>query len=151
MKNIQQKVEEKSKCCGVKKEKPVCFCTRSIDCEHNKFVCSNCDKPFIPQTEELGTTVAEEWEIEFRKQFGDLTLGLLVNGKNSPVFVNNDLELPRLKSFISSTIKSSIEEERAEIMKKVMDLQEKFPDHESDEYDLGQHDMKAKVVQIINK
>jgi hypothetical protein len=53
---------------------------------------------------------------EFENQFGKLILGILTNDKGGPVFVNNDLEVPRLKSFISSLLIS----ERSRIANKPM-------------------------------
>lgn len=52
----------------------------------------------------------EGWEEEFAKEFGNLVLGLETNGPGGPVFVNNKLEVPRLKNFISSLILKSKEE-----------------------------------------
>lgn len=49
-------------------------------------------------------TLREEIEEEFEKEFGDLTLGILSGDEKSPVFINNELEKPRLKSFLSQAI-----------------------------------------------
>ena len=54
----------------------------------------------------------ESWEDEFQKEFDNLTLGKLSGDKGSPVFINNDLEVSRLKSFIREKIAEARQEER---------------------------------------
>lgn len=58
----------------------------------------------------------EDWEQDFDKEFGDLTLGILSGGKGSPVFVNNELEVPRLKNFIHRQREEAAREERKRIL-----------------------------------
>lgn len=54
-----------------------------------------------PQTPD---SMGSDWEIAFDVEFGKLTLGTLSGDEKSPVFVNNDLEIPRLKNFIKREI-----------------------------------------------
>lgn len=51
-------------------------------------------------------TASDTWEREFDKAFGNCILGVLSGDKSSPVFVNNEIEMPRLKSFIRATLKA---------------------------------------------
>lgn len=51
----------------------------------------------------------ESWEEEWGRRFGKLVLGTLSGDEKSPVFVNNELEVPRLLNFIRSTIEAERE------------------------------------------
>lgn len=61
---------------------------------HKTFSCEKCHP------------INREWEALWNKEFGNLTLGIVTGEKRSPVFVNNDLEVPRLKNFISRILLS---------------------------------------------
>lgn len=50
-----------------------------------------------------------DWREEYRARFGNLTLGILSGDKGSPVFVNNDLEVSRLLSFIACHLQTEYE------------------------------------------
>ena len=52
----------------------------------------------------------EGWRERYKEQFGDLTLGTLAGAKGSPVFHNNELEVPRLLNFIESELATVREE-----------------------------------------
>lgn len=54
--------------------------------------------------------IKEPWIEKFDKEFGKLTLGTLSGDIGSPVFHNNELEVPRLKSFISQEIEKACNE-----------------------------------------
>jgi len=51
----------------------------------------------------------EGWEEEFDDYFGHLVLGTLSGDEKSPVFVNNELEVPRLKNFIRTLLAQATE------------------------------------------
>lgn len=51
------------------------------------------------QTNNMEPEKKDVWEeLDFFTK--DMVIGILSGDKNSPVFVNNDLEMPRLKNFI---------------------------------------------------
>lgn len=70
-------------------------------------------------------TTKEQLHAEFDERFGDLTLGILSGEKGSPVFVNNELEKPRLMNFLDQAYDRIREEALGEVLSL---LKEHYPD-----------------------
>lgn len=69
----------------------------------------------IQSTNMLANAVRQgKWIESFNQEFGKMIIGTLSGDKSSPVFVNNELEVPRLKSFIAKEKEESYQEGKKE-------------------------------------
>jgi hypothetical protein len=75
-----------------------------------------------------------------------------LGGTASSTPTGNQLDV--IKSFIHSLlsqIDTEHEEEKAELRKRIEEIQVEFPSRESDEYDLGRKSMKSDILSILDE
>ena len=100
-----------------------------------------------PKYEE-STPQSEEWEEEFDKYFDGLTIGILTGDRTQPVLQNNEMEVPRLKSFIANLL--SLQRQRLE--EKVEGIPtETVMSNAGGAWEITAEDMKRAVLQVIRE
>lgn len=125
------------------------FCLHcGVDESSNHFSCEYTPSgSHLFNLKEDSNTTEQSWKLRFDEQFGHLTLGILAGGKNNPVFVNNDLEIPHLKSFIASEL--SLTEER--VRRECIEAQKKCDDIFEDYIDpYVQKKIKETLNEVLN-
>lgn len=103
-------------------------------------------------------TTKEQLHAEFEEQLGDLTLGILSGEKGSPVFVNNELEKPRLMNFLDQAYDRIREESLREVLGKTEVMYEGpdafgafSPDKKNEGHTRALEEVEAAIQSLITK